>query len=389
VAEVPAVIGQAVTEGQTLATLDQTSLPQTVILAQTELVNAQQALDDLLNSEAARANAQQNVIRAEQAVIEANRALDVFDEARYKDDLDQARQDVVDREDDLQDAQDDFEPYQDWDPDNATYKDYKQKLDDAQNAYDEAVRVVDEMELAQEQAQADLESAQAFLADSQRELEQVQDGPNPDDVAALEARVAAAQATLDLAQITAPFAGTITNVEVMPGDQVAPASPAFRLDDLGRLLVDVYVSEVDINRIQPGQPVILTFDAILNEEYHGLVSEVAQVGVVNQGVTEFLVTVELTDADEQIKPGMTAAVNITVEQLDNVLLVPNRAVRVVDGQRVVYILVDNELVPVEITLGSSSDSASEVVDGELTSGDVIVLNPPQVFDTMGGPFGGN
>jgi HlyD family secretion protein len=72
-----------------------------------------------------------------------------------------------------------------------------------------------------------------------------------------------------------------------------------------------------------------------------------------------------------------------------VLLVPNRAVRVVDGQRVVYILVDNELVPVDITLGSSSDSASEVVDGDLTSGDIIVLNPPQVFDTMGGPFGGN
>ena len=387
VAEVPVVVGQEVSQGDRLAILDEGSLPQNIILAKAELIGAQKALDDLLNSDTARATAQRNVYQAERAVIEANRALDVFDEAEYKDELDQTRQEVIDREDELETAQEDFEPYQDWDPDNDTYKDYKQKLDDAQNAYDEAVRVVDLLELDQEQAQADLESAQAFLADAQRELERVQDGPNPEDVTALEARVAAAQAAIDLGELTAPFAGTISIAEVMPGDRVAPGSTAFRLDDLSRLLVDDYVSEVDINRIQVGQPVDLTFDAILNEDYHGLVNEVAPVGVTVQGVTEFLVTVEMSDADEKIKPGMTAAVNIIVDQLENVLLVPNRAVRVVDGQRVVYILENDTLITVKITLGASSDSESEVVDGDLQSGDLIVLNPPQVFDSSGGPFG--
>jgi HlyD family secretion protein len=392
VSEVLVEVGQPVQAGARLAVLDQASLPQNLILAQAELVEAQKALDDLLSSQVARTAAWQAVYEAESALIEAGRALDVFDEAAYKDELDRKKQDVVDREEDLQTAQGDFEPYKDWDPDNQTYKVYKQRLDDAQNAYDEAQRLVDELELDQQLAQAGYDSAQAVLADAQRQLERLEDGPNPDDVRALEARVAAAQAAIELARLSAPFAGTITAVQVMPGDQAALGSPAFRLDDLSRLLVDVFVSEVDINRIRLGQPVDLSFDAIQNQEYHGLVNQVAQVGLTVQGVTEFLVTVELTDADENVKPGMTAAVNIVVEELDNVLLVPNRAVRLVDGQRVVYILENNELVMVKIRLGASSDSESQVIDGELTQGelspgDLIVLNPPQAFDSAGGPFG--
>ena len=102
--------------------------------------------------------------------------------------------------------------------------------------------------------------------------------------------------------------------------------------------MDVQVSEVDINRVKVSQPVSMTFDAILGKEYGGFVSEVAQVGSLAQGVVEFTVTVELTNADADVKPGMTAAVNIVVDEIKDVLLVPNRAVRVQDGERVVYVM---------------------------------------------------
>jgi HlyD family secretion protein len=104
-------------------------------------------------------------------------------------------------------------------------------------------------------------------------------------------------------------------------------------------------------------------------------------------VVEFDVTVELIDADQNVKPGMTAAVNIVVDQITDALLVPNRAVRVVDGQRVVYILSNNQLKSVNVTLGASSDSESQVMDGDLRLGDQIVLNPPQDLFSTGGPFG--
>lgn len=218
-------------------------------------------------------------------------------------------------------------------------------------------------------------------------LYEIERSPNPDDLAAAQARVQAAQSTVDSNSLTAPFAGTITTVSIKPGDQVAPGTNAFRLDNLDRLLVDVLVSEVDINSVKVGQPVSLSFDAILDKQYKGTINQVAPVGDSIQGVVEFMVTAELTDPDEFVKPGMTAAVNIIVTQIDNVLLVPNRAVRVVNGQRVVYILNNKQLQAVDVTLGASSDTQSQVIDGNLHVGDQIVLNPPQDLFGSGGPFG--
>ncbi|MDH5607067.1 MAG: efflux RND transporter periplasmic adaptor subunit, partial [Anaerolineae bacterium] len=186
-----------------------------------------------------------------------------------------------------------------------------------------------------------------------------------------------------------PFDGTITVANPKPGDQVSTGAEGFRLDDLSRLVVDVDISEVDINRVNVGQDAVMIFDAILAKEYHGIVLEVGQVGTSDQGIVNFRVTVEITDPDPLVKPGMTAAVNIVVSEVEDALLVPNRAVRLLDGQRVVYILSGMSLKPVEITLGSSSDTHSQVMNGDLKDGDEIVLNPPAVFQPgPGGPGGG-
>ena len=388
VEQISVATGDTVSADQVLATLQTSSLSQNIILAQADLINAQRALDDLLNDTTSPVQALQAVYSAQQGIRTAERAMDRFEGDEYKDALDEARQNVIDRGDDLEAAQEAFEPYEDWDASNETRQDYEQELIDAQNAYDEAVRTVDLLELEAEVAQANLDAANAALAAAQRVYDRVKDGPNADDVTVLESRIAAAQAALDLTQLTAPFAATVTEVNIKPADRVTPGTLAIRLDDLSRLIVDVQVSEVDINRIQTGQAVNLTFDAILDKEYHGSVTEVAQVGSVVQGIVQFNVSVELTDADENVRPGMTAGVNIIVEQLDNVLLVPNRAVRLVDGQRVVYILQNEQLEMVEITLGASSDTESEVVDGGLKIGDLIVLNPPQNYEAGGPPFMG-
>jgi HlyD family secretion protein len=113
--------------------------------------------------------------------------------------------------------------------------------------------------------------------------------------------------------------------------------------------------------------------------------EVAQTGTSVQGVVSFKVTVELQDADASVKPGMTAAVNITVEEMNDVVLIPNRSVRLSDGSRVVYLLVNGEPVKTNVRLGSSSESMSVVVGGDVKEGDEIILNPPAEF---GGPGGG-
>jgi HlyD family secretion protein len=116
---------------------------------------------------------------------------------------------------------------------------------------------------------------------------------------------------------------------------------------------------------------------------------VSPVGSEVLGVVNFKVTVELTDADQDVRPGMTTAVEVVVSQLDNAMLIPNQAVRVEDGRRVVYTMDENgQLTVVEITLGASSDRFSELLEGDLQPGDLIVLNPPIDFFSGGPPGGG-
>jgi HlyD family secretion protein len=140
---------------------------------------------------------------------------------------------------------------------------------------------------------------------------------------------------------------------------------------------------VDINRVKVGQPAMLTFDAISGKEYNGKVTDVSSFGAPSNGVVNFSVTVELTDADAQVRPGMTAAVNMTVEQLTNVLLVPNRAVRLQNGKQVVYILENGQPKAVEITLGASADTNTQILSGQVKAGDLVVLNPPTTLTAPG------
>jgi HlyD family secretion protein len=258
----------------------------------------------------------------------------------------------------------------------------------------------------QDQAQANLDLANATLKNAQVYLAVLNGGAVPADATGTvllqyeqaQLAVQTAQENLDAAKLTAPFNATITDVSGMVGDQVSLGTQAFRIDDLSQMKVDVQVSEVDINNVQVGQPVTLTFDAISGKTYNGKVTEVAQTGDTVQGAVDFTVTVVLTDPDTSVKPGMTAAVTITVKQVNNVLLVPSRAVRLVNNQLVVYILNNGQLQAVNVTLGASSDTMSEVVSSNLKAGDIIILNPPSNLLTrpsgtsssgVGGLGGGN
>ena len=442
--QVNVLLGDLVEKDQELSSLTQTSLAQNVILAQADLVNAQKALDDLLNSQVQSAQALQAVEKAEQALEDAQnpelaqaravkavadaqklvetaeRNLRIAQSNASQSSIDEAQANVTLAKDRLDRARDKYEPYANRPESNVTRATLLSELSAAQQQYDYAVRqlnnllgTADETDLAVRQAdletaQAQLDEAQrewerikdgtssadltlleAQLADAQREWERVKDGPDPDDLAAAQARVAAAQATLDQAHIVAPFSGLITEVNSKPGDQVSPGTPAFRLDDLSHLWVDVEVSEVDINQVKTGQTAVLTFDAILAKEYQGEVVEVAPVGNEVLGVVNFKVTVELKDADQDVRPGMTSAVEIVVSQLDNAMLIPNQAVRVEEGKRVVYTMDENgQLSAIEVTLGASSDTFSQLLAGDLQPGDVIVLNPPIDFFSGGPPSGG-
>ncbi|MBW8012625.1 MAG: efflux RND transporter periplasmic adaptor subunit [Chloroflexi bacterium] len=396
VAEVTVSVGDDVTAEDALANLVHSSLPQNVILAEADLVTAEKALEDLYeaHSEIYIVQAEQQITEAEKTVQTAERLVYNLSAPGPQTSIDQAQAHVVLALNKLERAQDNYDPYANKPENNLVRASLLSQLAQARNDYDAAVRLYNALtgtasELDMAIAQADLELVRAQLAEALDELARLEAGPTEEDINAAQIHIAAVEATLSFDHIEAPFDGTVTQINHKTGDLVSPSEVAFRLDDLSRLLVDLQVSEIDINRIEVGQTVSLIFDAILETEYEGKVIEVGLVGSNDQGVVNFNVTVELLNADEALKPGMTAAVNIVVNELEEALLVPNRAVRVLDGHRVVYVLqATGRLETVIITLGFSTDTHSEVLETELQVGDLIVLNPPTDFFSEPGSGGG-
>jgi HlyD family secretion protein len=390
-------LDEPVKKGQVLATLDKGSLSQTIILAEADLVNAQRALDELKNSNSAAAQAEITLINARTALEDAqnNRTRKEYDRAS-SDTIAAAEASYYLAEDKVEKAQDYYDTFSNKPENDLGRANALTLLAGAKRDRDQALAnlnwlkgIPDEDEVALADAQVEL--AQAQLDDAQRNYDRYKDGSDPNEITAAEAQVAALQATLDQAHLEAPFAGTITEMHSLIGDQVSMGTLAVRIDDLSHLLVDVEIPEIDINSIQVGQDAQLTFDGIADNTYTGKVIEVGRVGTSVQGSVNFTVTIELTDADESVRPGMTAAVNIVVQQLDDVLMVPNRAVRLLNNQRVVYKLVNGLPQAVEITLGATADLNSEVVDGDLKEGDTVILNPPsQILSNLssGGFMGG-
>ena len=394
VASVDAEVGDQVKVNQELAALDEQSLSQSVILARADLVTAKRNLDQLLNSDLARAQAQQALIAAQKALDDAYTKRESKDYARASTNtIDELRANYILAEDNVTKATELYDKVDNRPEDDPVRAEAFSQLAAARKNRDRALANLnyvlgkpDNQEIAE--ADANVMVAQAKVVDAQREYDRLKNGADPSDIEAAKARIAALELTLGMIQVESPIEGTVTEVSTNPGDQVAPGVTAFRVDDLSRLLVDVQITEVDINRIRVGEPATMSFDAILDKEYSGKVVEVARVGEAAQGVVNFQVTIELNNQDGAVRPGMTAAVNIITDLAENVLLVPNRAIRLMNGQRVVWVMRNEQPEMVNIELGRTSDINSEVISTNLKEGDLLVLNPPTQRLGSGGLRGG-
>ena len=384
-------VNTKVAAGKILADLADNTLSQSVILAQSDLVTARKNLEDLINSNTSSAEAYRNLLSAESDLRDAREERDDWNyNGANWDRIYSARSEFIRLEEELKVIKSAYQAVTDLPAKDPKRVEAKSALDKAQLARDKALGTINyilgksyDQQVAEDFADYDL--AFSKVQDAQREWERVKKGPNKDDISAAEARAAASEATVSLGWLEAPFDGTVTRAYPKMGDEVATGNQGFRVDDLSELFVKVDISEVDINRVAIGQPVELSFDAVTGKTYKGKVTEVSSVGVDNGSGVDFEVTLKILEPDDQVRPGMTAAVNIIVSEIKNVLVIPNRAIRLKDGQKIVYVLANGQLNETKIEVGSSSDIQTEITGGDLKEGDVLVLNSPSLFQSNGRP----
>ena len=247
---------------------------------------------------------------------------------------------------------------------------------------------------------AELQSAQARVDQAKAGLERaradaVQERLRDADVISARAQVARAEAQvenartmLDYTTIRAPRAGVILQKFVEEGTIVTSGRSAIgqgtdivELGDLTKMFVEVHMDEADVAKVRVGQAVTIRVDAFVDEEFAGVVTRINPQASTEQNITTVLVTVQVRQLDARLKPGMTATCEFVVDQVQNTLYLPSRAVQKVDGKYAVMVAAGQEMATASVEVGLVGDEHTEILEG-LREGDEVII--PQ----LGGPASG-
>jgi HlyD family secretion protein len=359
-------IGDTVSSGHTLASLDDSKAQLELAAAQAALqaaqaqytlavkelaasdeaaalvlLEAQAELDALYEiADLARANALNEIVQASREVEVAQYRLYYFTTPASLAEL-KPLDALAQTQARLMQARTDFEPYKNASQNSGMRQQLKDVLDQAQGDYYAAVR---RLEL-----EAEMKEAQARLEAAQMKFESLTDGPDPDEVTMAEARVAEAQASLNLfgsedaasahlalaqaqvdsaqsrlamaqaqlemMELVTPIDGIVASLDFEIGEWVIPGTPVIELVDTSGWRVETKnVGELQIGRVEAGQEVRVWVNAFPGEVLNGRVISIAPDAVVQQGDITFTLIIELEPTDLKLRPGMTARVEILVSE---------------------------------------------------------------------------
>ncbi len=205
-------------------------------------------------------------------------------------------------------------------------------------------------------------------------LYQLQRSPNPDDLAAAQAKVQSAQAEVNSLTLTAPYNGVVASVGYQPGDSVNQSTPAVVLVDRSKLYVDLQIDESHVVKLSAGDKATITLEARTDLALTGKVTYINQVGTTSQGVVYYDVQVVIDQVDPSILIGATADVTIQAGQPQTVLTVPVSAVGSDSNGEYVYVIgANNSSQQVTVVSGQILSNNTVIVSGNLKVGDTVGL----------------
>jgi HlyD family secretion protein len=228
--------------------------------------------------------------------------------------------------------------------------------------------------------QADLDLARTNARDAEAHLEVA-----TAQVDQAKAALASAQLDLKYTTITSPVNGIVVSRNVDVGQTVAASFQAPTLfviaQDLTRMQVNANVSEADIGGVTEGAAAEFTVDAFPHDPFHGSVVQVRHAPISIQNVVTYDVVIGVDNRERKLKPGMTANVSIVTAHEDNVLRVPNTALRFrmpgvpADRRKPVLWVPDGagQPQPVPIKPGIADATHTAVVDGEIREGQAVIV----------------
>lgn len=233
-------------------------------------------------------------------------------------------------------------------------------------------------------AELEYTTAEADYQSAVQQLSMTQEGTRTEQIEMARAQVAQDQASLENEEaslretvIRAPMSGVVVGKPMPKGQTVqvstSTAQVIMQLADLSKMQVEALVDETDIGRIQVGQDATFTVDAYPGKEFAGKVVRISSAATTQQNVVFYTVTIVVDNQQGLLKPSMTARVVIQTGRVENVLMVPNNAVRDRNGVKTVQILRDGNTVQQKVKIGMNNDEYVEITEG-LQEGDVVIVS---------------
>ena len=189
------------------------------------------------------------------------------------------------------------------------------------------------------------------------------------DMEALEASYNLAKLELDYTQIRAPLDGVVSDRYIRLGNTISVGDPVFRVTSLDPLVAYLYVPEREYRNIAKDQVVGIEIDALQGQRILATVTRVSP--VVDAETGTFKVTIEISDEQRRIKPGMFGRMYIVYDERKNVLQVPRSAVLEESSETSVFVVEDDKAIRKAVQIGYSNRGMVEITDG-LTDDDLVI-----------------
>lgn len=186
-------------------------------------------------------------------------------------------------------------------------------------------------------------------------------------------------------QVRAPIDGTVNAVNIKNGDDLSRLSnnssseAPIIIGDLKTLKAQVEVNEVDIPNIVLGQKVMMTYSAIDDLTVSGKIEKIDALGTITSGVVNYTVTIGFDSVDSRLRPGMSVSAKIITDVKQDVITVPNSALKVKNNKTYLEVLNSATRLPEQrtIELGLANTTHTEIVSGVAVGDDVVTqtINP--------------
>jgi len=176
---------------------------------------------------------------------------------------------------------------------------------------------------------------------------------------------------------------------IAAGEQVYQRQLIITLPDTSSMMAEIAVHESSVDKIKPGQKATIVMDAFPDQTFNGEVNKVAslpdqQRNWLSPDIKVYTTEVDIDGTHDFLKPGMSARVEILVDYIPDVLIVPVQVVANRNGKKVCFVVNGSKIKEREVKTGQFNDISVEILEG-LKEGEEVLLNPPRITETKTEP----